>query len=267
MAARFSVEPDKLLSTLKSTVFKNATNDELLALVVVANEYGLNPLTKEIYAFPAKGGGIVPVISIDGWANMANSNPQYDGLDFEWEHDDEGKLVSCTCLIYRKDRSRPIKVTEYLSECKRGTEPWKMEHRMLRHKALSQCVRIAFGFGGVYDEDEAKEVAERVVEARVSEVPAKVGKTATKALPEPAKEEPAPVVQPSEPTQSPREQFNAFVTAEGLTLPQIEGALREHKLYTSQMPLEDIESLSEKVVNTVMKDPDSFLQAVKGAAE
>lgn len=58
MAGRFNVEPDKLLGTLKNTVFKGASNDELLALVVVANEYGLNPLTKEIYAFPAKGAAL-----------------------------------------------------------------------------------------------------------------------------------------------------------------------------------------------------------------
>ena len=42
LAGRFNVEPDKLLGTLKNTVFKGASNDELLALVVVANEYGLN---------------------------------------------------------------------------------------------------------------------------------------------------------------------------------------------------------------------------------
>ena len=105
MASRFSVEPAKLLNTLKNTVFKNATDDELLALVVVANEYGLNPLTKEIYAFPAKGGGIVPVVSVDGWNNMANSHSQMDGMDFEFEHDDNGQLVSGS--MSNRDRLQP----------------------------------------------------------------------------------------------------------------------------------------------------------------
>lgn len=155
MAQRFSVEPQKLLETLKNTVFKGATDSEMMTLVVVANEYGLNPLTKEIYAFPAKGGGIVPVVSIDGWIHLANSHPQMDGLDFEFDHDEAGKLVSCTASIHRKDRSRPIRVTEYLAECKRSSEPWKMEHRMLRHKALIQCSRVAFGFSGIVDEEEA----------------------------------------------------------------------------------------------------------------
>lgn len=155
MAQRINVEPAKLLSTLKNTVFKGASDDELLALVVVANEYGLNPLTKELYAFPAKGGGIVPVVSVDGWVSMVNDHPMMDGLEFEHMHDETGQLQCVTCRIYRKDRSRPIEVTEWLSECKRNTEPWKMEHRMLRHKALMQCARYAFGFSGVTDEDEA----------------------------------------------------------------------------------------------------------------
>jgi phage recombination protein Bet len=171
MASRFNVDPAKLHSTLKNTVFKGASDDELLALVVVANEYGLNPLTKEIYAFPAKGGGIVPVVSVDGWNNLANSHPQMDGIEFDDRHDDAGRLVAITCIIHRKDRSKPIKVTEYLSECRRNTEPWKMEHRMLRHKALIQCVRVAFGFSGVYDEDDARTVAAKVYDVPAAAVP------------------------------------------------------------------------------------------------
>ena len=154
MAGKYNVEPAKLLETLKNTVFRGASNDELLALVVVSNEYGLNPLTKEIYAFPAKGGGIVPVVSIDGWLRMMNDHPQFDGIDYEFEHDD-GKLISCTSIIFRKDRAHPTRVTEYLAECRRNTEPWKMERRMLRHKATIQGARVAFGFSGITDEDEA----------------------------------------------------------------------------------------------------------------
>jgi phage recombination protein Bet len=157
MANKFNVDPAKLLGTLKNTVFKGASDDELMSLVIVANEYGLNPLTKEIYAFPAKGGGIVPVVSIDGWLRMMNDHPQFDGIEFEFCETD-GKLISCTAMIYRKDRKHPTSVTEYLSECRRNTEPWKMEHRMLRHKATIQCARVAFGFSGITDEDEAERI-------------------------------------------------------------------------------------------------------------
>lgn len=158
MAEKYSVEPQKLLDTLKSTVFKGATNEELLALVVVANQYRLNPLTKEIYAFPAKGGGIQPVVSVDGWLRMMNDHPQFDGIEHRDEHDGDGNLISCTAIIHRKDRGHPTIVTEYLAECQRGTEPWKMKHRMLRHKATIQCARVAFGFSGITDEDDAARI-------------------------------------------------------------------------------------------------------------
>jgi phage recombination protein Bet len=159
MAAKVNVDPAKLHQTLKATVFKGASDEELLALVVVANTYGLNPLLKELYAFPAKGGGIVPVVSIDGWVSMVNNHPAMDGMEFDEHRADDGKLLAITCRIWRKDRSKPISITEHLSECRRNTDPWKMENRMLRHKALMQCARYAFGFSGITDEDEAKDIA------------------------------------------------------------------------------------------------------------
>ncbi|MBX5154601.1 hypothetical protein HJB78_27190 [Rhizobium lentis] len=35
-----------------------------------------------------------------------------------------------------------------------------MKHRMLRHKAMIQASRYAFGFSGIYDEDEGSKIAE-----------------------------------------------------------------------------------------------------------
>lgn len=161
MATRFGMEPAAFEATVRATCIKTASREEFAAFLLVAKEYNLNPLTKEIYAFPAKGGGIVPIVSIDGWVNLVNSHGACDGFEFEMEHNN-GKLISCTCRMYRKDRSRPVSVTEYLSECIRSTEPWKMQHRMLRHKAMIQAARYAFGFSGIYDEDEGAKIAELV---------------------------------------------------------------------------------------------------------
>ena len=164
-----------LIGTLKATAFKGQVSDaQMTALLVVANQYALNPWTKEIYAFPDKNNGIVPVVGVDGWSRIINSHPQFDGIEFE--QNDE----SCTCIIYRKDRNRPIKVTEWMAECKRnGVGPWQSHpRRMLRHKAMIQCARLAFGYGGIYDQDEA----ERIVEA----APVKHMGTVEDATPQPA---------------------------------------------------------------------------------
>ena len=161
MAERFSVEPTKLLDTLKATAFKaqgGVTNEQMMALLIVADQYSLNPFTKEIFAFPDKN-GIVPVVGVDGWARIINEHPQFDGVEFTYSGD-AGDLA-CTCTIHRKDRTHPIAVTEYLSECKRSTGPWGSHpRRMLRHKALIQGARLAFGFAGIYDEDEAHRMRE-----------------------------------------------------------------------------------------------------------
>lgn len=173
MAMRLNVEPDKLCQTLKDTVFKNCSNSELLALVVVANEYQLNPLLKEIYAFPAKGGGIQPVVSIDGWIKITNRHPKFDGSTFAMAFDNEGLPVSCMATIYVKGRKHPTQVTEYFDECYRKTEPWdKMPRRMLRHKALIQGARVAFGFSGIQDEDEARDSLIKHANAREVKSPA-----------------------------------------------------------------------------------------------
>ena len=61
-----SVDPQELITTLRQTAFKGDASDaQFIALLIVANQYGLNPWTKEIYAFPDKQNGIVPVVKPD----------------------------------------------------------------------------------------------------------------------------------------------------------------------------------------------------------
>lgn len=160
MAARYNMEPAAFEQTLRATVVpNNCTKEQFAAFLVVANEYGLNPLTKEIYAFPSRGGGIQPIVPIDGWTNIINSHSALDGIEFDDHHDEKGKLTAITCRLWRKDRSKPIVVTEYMSECVRQTDTWKQyPHRMLRHKALIQCARYAFGLAGIVDPDEAERI-------------------------------------------------------------------------------------------------------------
>lgn len=201
LGERFGMEGDgrELVQVLKSTAFKGEVTDaQMAALMVVANQYGLNPFTRELFAFPDKQNGIVPVVGVDGWSRIINSHPQFDGIEFH--HADEfvtmpGAKPSpewIECHIHRKDRSRPVVVREYLDEVYRApfngkygnvTGPWQTHtKRFLRHKAMIQCARLAFGYGGIYDQDEA----ERIVEAS----PVKHIGTADVVSDPPAKDEP-----------------------------------------------------------------------------
>lgn len=182
LADRFGMGADSdVLPILKSTAFKGQVSDaQMAALLIVAQQYGLNPFTKEIYAFPDKNNGIVPVVGVDGWSRIINENPQFDGMEFQ--QDDE----SCTCIIHRKDRAHPVQVTEYLSECKRPTGPWQSHpKRMLRHKAMIQCARLAFGYVGIFDQDEA----DRILEKDITPVRQSATEVASRARPAPVESE------------------------------------------------------------------------------
>lgn len=213
-----------LIETLKATAFKGEVSDaQMTALLVVANQYGLNPWVKEIFAFPDKQNGIVPVVGVDGWTRIINSHSQFDGIEFE-QATNMLELPGAKpapewmeCRIFRKDRSRPIVVREYLDEVYRppfngkyGTVngPWQSHtKRFLRHKAMIQCARLAFGFGGIYDQDEA----ERIVEAT-----------------EPKHMGPAEVVPPAPPAHYPEDAFEKNVDAWAKTISS--GKMTEERL-------------------------------------
>ena len=226
LGERFGMEGDgrELVQVLKSTAFKGEVTDaQMAALMVVANQYGLNPFTRELFAFPDKQNGIVPVVGVDGWSRIINSHPQFDGIEFH--HADEfvtmpGAKPSpewIECHIHRKDRSRPVVVREYLDEVYRApfkgkygdvTGPWQTHtKRFLRHKAMIQCARLAFGYGGIYDQDEA----ERIVEAT-----------------EPKHMGPAEVVPPAPPAHYPEDAFEKNVDAWAKTISS--GKMTEERL-------------------------------------
>jgi phage recombination protein Bet len=212
MATRYGMSGERFLETLKGTVMKPdskgrvPTNEETAAFLLVAKEYDLNPFTRQIFAFPDKRAGIIPVVSIDGWLKLMNEHPQFDGFDIKFA-DTEDKLpeskhcpVWAEITIYRKDMSHPITVREYLDEVyqpKRGdyVGPWQTHtKRMLRHKTIIQGARVAFGFSGIYDEDEAQRIAEAheaevVGVATTIEMPKRLSETKVEPVaPEPIQE-------------------------------------------------------------------------------
>lgn len=166
MAQRFGMNPQAFERTLMATVVKdaNATKEQVAAFLLVAKQHGLNPFTREIFAFPAKGGGIQAVVSVDGWLKLINEHHDFDGMDYRDTFNDKGELIAVMCRMHRKSRSHPVEVTEYMKECVRNTDTWRQwPARMLRHKATIQAARYAFGFAGIVEPDEA----ERALDANV----------------------------------------------------------------------------------------------------
>ena len=180
MAKQIGVEGMMLLHTIQKMLPDNTNFATLMTCVSVASDLGLNPMTKQIYFMPAKGGGIQPIVSVDGWIAMANRHEDFNGWGeftptFEGEGD-KRTIFSMTGTMYHKTRENPTVITEYFDECSKGGPVWKSHPmRMMRNRTISQLVRVALGISGVMDPDEFQQwqdteaanepIALRVVEA------------------------------------------------------------------------------------------------------
>lgn len=168
LAGRFGVEPNRLLKCLTTQVFKQAdgrqpSNEELMVLLLVCENFGLSPFNREIYAFRGKNGDIVPVVSLDGWAKIVRSQKDFNGVSFRFS-ETTVKVAGCNqelpefveCAMRLKGVDEPIVIQEFMVECFNDKSPvWrKWPRRMLRTRAFIQCARLAFSLTGLYDEGE-----------------------------------------------------------------------------------------------------------------
>lgn len=117
-----------------------------IQLLRLASKYQLDPLSDEVNLLETKE-GYLPFITIDGWAKLINQHPQYAGMSLRdsTEHID-GIPTWMECTIYRNDRILPIVIKEYFEEVRTDHPSWQqMPRRMLRHRVIQQCARLAFG--------------------------------------------------------------------------------------------------------------------------
>jgi hypothetical protein len=119
----------------------------ILTLLRMMQSLHLDPLCEEIGFTQYDDGHWQVFITIEGCSKLLNQHPQFNGLVFN-QADTlvDGVPEWIECSIYRRDRIMPITVREYLMEVRSEKEIWqKMPRRMLRHRALQQCVRLAMG--------------------------------------------------------------------------------------------------------------------------
>ena len=110
-------------------------------------EYRLNPRADELDLVQFEEGCWQVFITVNGWAKLINAHPAFCGIEFsEASELEEGVPLWMGCAIYRTDRIKPIEIKEYFSEMKTEHIAWQqMPRRMLRHRAMQQCARLAFG--------------------------------------------------------------------------------------------------------------------------
>jgi hypothetical protein len=119
----------------------------ILTLLRSIQSLHLDPLCEEISFTQYDDGQWQVFITIEGCSKLLNQHPQFNGLVFtQADTLIDGVPEWIECSIYRKDRNVPTTVREYLMEVRGESGIWqKMSRRMLRHRALQQCVRLAMG--------------------------------------------------------------------------------------------------------------------------
>ena len=121
----------------------------ILALLRTASEHRLDPIKDEINLTQYEDGSWQIFITVDGWSKLMNQHPAFCGIEFTESPERINNVPAwISCSIYRTDRAIPTTVREYLLEVQNDHAIWqKMPRRMLRHRVMQQCARIAFGIG------------------------------------------------------------------------------------------------------------------------
>lgn len=169
MAASLNVDAKKLWSTLQASCFRPGkdgtpfTQEQVMLVLIIAEQLGLNPLKREIYAFKNPDGSVVPLLSIDGWKQIMLRNSNFNGFRIDYS-DKTVELQGAMnpvpewaeCTIYVKDRDYPTTERVYAREVYMPRSPvWqKSPATMLHHRALIRAIRFTFPVSGVGEAEE-----------------------------------------------------------------------------------------------------------------
>lgn len=186
----------KMLETIRNTVAAGATDAELEMFIALCKSTGLNPFKKEIWFIKTKGytrrdgvavdGRVQVMTGINGFFQIANRHPQFDGMEEpEFQEDANGRPIKCTVRVHRKDRKIPstgvARWAEFFpGKTEKGLTLWETKpFHMLAKIAKAIALREAFPqeLNGLYTEDEYNGdlVEAHPLDAVVAPVPQPVG--------------------------------------------------------------------------------------------
>jgi phage recombination protein Bet len=132
----------------------SVTEKEVVQFLNMCKYLRLNPFLKEIYLIKYKDSPATFVISYQTLLKRAEENKNFNG--YETEVKGEIPNMTATAVVYRKDRSYPVKIAVNYSEAVktvmdrqtkelRPTNMWKnMPEWMLRKVALARALKEAF---------------------------------------------------------------------------------------------------------------------------
>jgi phage recombination protein Bet len=169
-----------MLTAVRTQIAPSGCPDEVIALYFHrCKNIGADPFGRQLYIAhrrqklnDAWEDRWMIETTIDGLRSIGESTNQYDGQDAPvYEYDNDGRLVSATVTIFRKDISRGITATAFFSEYVQlinGSPSFmwtKMPHNQLAKCAEALAYRKAFPrqLGGVYTDVEMEQAGDSVI--------------------------------------------------------------------------------------------------------
>ncbi len=145
-AETLALDPEELQLWLEQ--YPTLTPYTQIQLLRMAARYQLDPISDELGIMETHEGHQA-FITIDGWVKLINGHEQYAGMSLREATTEKNQAPEwMECTIYRHDRILPIVVKEYLEEVRTEHASWQqMPRRMLRHRVIQQCARLAFEIG------------------------------------------------------------------------------------------------------------------------
>lgn len=201
-AGTAGLSPDQW-QVLKNSVCKGFTDTEAQVFAYRCQSMALSPLSGQVTAFK-QGGGVIPIITIDGYRSIASSiDPGYVvEIEFlsgngwvDWIPDEPA--TQCRAKVWRTGSDRPVTKAVSRKEFAGTGNPWRtMPNHMLAKVAESHALRMAYpqSLAGTYSADEmppSKTVTahvtditppEPVVKASIAPSPATVSEAQLKKL-------------------------------------------------------------------------------------
>lgn len=167
---QYTYTPEQV-NTIRNTVAKGASDDELSMFMHISQTYGLDPFMKEIF-YSAKMKTIMT--SRDGYLKIAQRDPNFDGLqsmavcendDFsidmqtnsinhKFGKGDRGKVIGAWAICYHKQRKPVIAYADY-SEYNKGNNIWNTYRSAMSCKvAEAFSLKRQFGISGLVTVEE-----------------------------------------------------------------------------------------------------------------
>jgi phage recombination protein Bet len=165
--------PSDLVDTIKATVAKGATDEELYMFLSIANQYDLNPFMKEIW-FTKMQGEVAIMTSRDGYKKLAEKEPNfrkcqsmavYENDEFEMElvmgevmnithkfkQNDRGNIIGAYAVLKTTDHDNYVSYVDFKEYDKRNNIWKRYPSAMIRKVAENDVYKRFAKVNGVSD--------------------------------------------------------------------------------------------------------------------